>query len=298
MSIAFLPMQQEHTAPAGTGPQSQVSERSSRSACSQSTCPVKIFGLAQKTLQSLVNNMCILKEARPSRSMVEPPASADAGVANSWNQRQLRLLGEEMHSLKHSCYEIPQPLGPCAARLPGTCQRVSATGAGALGLHTAKMACCCPVAFFTRMEARMLGLAKRWSVLARIAYVTSSRMLRLSLMLQGACLADVPGPFAESELLMDIMAVTSGCRLVDALLSLSSVMPVVPLAWQYCRCTVLSFAEQDMHLYPPWMIHEPSGGPPHAYKILYLLHSIYSIIYILSQVVALLSPQTPLMKSL
>ena len=57
-------------------------------------------------------------------------------------------------------------------------------------------------------------------------------------------------------------------------------------------------AEQDMRLYPPWMIHEPSGGPPHAYKILYLLHSIYSIIYILSQVVALLSPQTPLMKSL
>ena len=140
MSIAFLPMQQEHTAPAGTGPQSQVSERSSRSACSQSTCPVKIFGLARTMLQSLVNNMCILKEARPSRSMVEPPASADAGVANSWNQRQLRLLGEEMHSLKHSCYEIPQPLGPCAARLPGTCQHVSATGAGALGLHTAKMA--------------------------------------------------------------------------------------------------------------------------------------------------------------
>ena len=57
-------------------------------------------------------------------------------------------------------------------------------------------------------------------------------------------------------------------------------------------------AEPETCLYYQWMIHEPSGGPPHAYKMLYLLHSIYSIIYILSQVVALLSPQTPLMKSL
>ena len=43
-------------------------------------------------------------------------------------------------------------------------------------------------------------------------------------------------------------------------------------------------AEPETCLYYQWMIHEPSGGPPHAYKMLYLLHSIYSIIHILSQV--------------
>ena len=51
-------------------------------------------------------------------------------------------------------------------------------------------------------------------------------------------------------------------------------------AWVLQLQKMEAIPKHDMHKYQHWMIHEP-GGPPHAYKILYLLNSIYCIIYVL-----------------